>query len=397
MKVKSILKQTPSTSKNKKMNYCIIVPTYNNDKTLKHVLEGVLEASENVIVVNNGSTDSTKEILAEYAHIKIIEYTDNKGKGYALKLGLRQAIDMGFDYAVTIDSDGQHHADDIAKLVAKFQEFPGKLIMGSRNMKQADVPGKSSFGNNFSNFWFWVDTGIRLSDTQTGFRAYPLKPIKGMRFFTRKFEFEIEIIVRLAWKNIKFAEAPIKVDYPEDRVSHFRPIMDFARISVLNTVLFILALVFFLPRLLITNFSFKRIWSQLKLEFTKDLDHPFKLSMAVGIGLFFGILPIWGFQMVTAFAVASYFKLNRVLVLLVSNISIPPLIPLIVFASFKFGALFVENPVSFVAFNEVDSQTIYLQVRQYLIGSSLLSIFAGITGFIIVRMTTFIINSGQKH
>ncbi len=379
------------------MKYCIIVPTYNNDKTLINVLEDVLKESQNIIVVDDGSTDTTKEILSEYSDIQIIGYPNNRGKGHALKMGLRKAIDQRYDYAVTIDSDGQHHADDIAKLVAKFQEFPGKLIMGSRNMKQADVPGKSSFGNNFSNFWFWVETGIRLSDTQTGFRAYPLMPIKNMSFFTNKFEFEIEIIVRLAWKNIKFAETPIKVDYPEDRVSHFRLIHDFARISVLNTALFILAIVYFLPKLFVLNFSLRRLWNQLIYEFKKDQNQPQKLASAVGVGLFFGILPIWGFQMIAAFAIAAYFNLNRALVLLVSNISIPPMIPLIVFASFKFGALFVDNPVSLVAISEVDAQTIYLQIKQYIIGSSLLAFFLGIIGFIFVRVLELLINRGQKN
>ena len=366
------------------MKHCILVPTYNNQRTLKSVLNGVLEISPNVIVVNDGSTDSTHEILKEFRDkVTLIEYPTNQGKGNALKLGLRKAIELGFDYAITIDSDGQHYADDIPLLIAEIEENPGNLVMGSRNMDQASVPGKSSFGNKFSNFWFWVETGITLSDTQTGFRAYPLAPIKGMKFFTTKFEFEIEIIVRLAWKNVKYSEANIKVDYPEDRVSHFRPFEDFSRISVLNAVLVTLGLLFYLPRLLIWNFSLKKIWNQIKIEVSKDLTHPVKLASAVGLGLFFGIFPVWGFQMIAAFAVASWFKLNRALVLLVSNISIPPMIPIIVYASFKLGALFVESPVYLVSLNEVDAETVYLQLRQYVIGSVILSVILSVLGFAI--------------
>jgi len=378
----------PSIGENKMIKYCIIVPTYNNERTLKKVLDEVLKVPQNIIVINDGSTDSTKEILSNFSTIKIIEYEKNKGKGHALKLGFRQAIADGFDYAISIDSDGQHYPDDIPKLVEKFLEEPGKLIMGSRNMEQEGIPGKSSFGNKFSNFWFWAETGITLSDTQTGFRAYPLEKIERMKFFTRKFEFEIEVIVRLAWKNVKFAEVPVKVDYPEDRVSHFRPFTDFARISVLNTVLFISALLFFLPRLLLMNFSLRGIWDRLKIEFAKDLDHPIKLSAAVGLGLFFGILPIWGFQMMAAFAIASYFKLNRAIVLIVSNISIPPMIPIIVFVSYKFGALFVEDPVRLATIEVVDAETVYLHLKQYIIGSTLLAFLSGIVGFIVVRIIT---------
>ncbi len=390
---KSILKRMPSISTNKEMRYCVVIPTYNNENTLRQVITRVLDVTTDVIVVNDGSTDSSLTIIANFHGIQVVSYPKNKGKGNALKLGFRKAIELGYEYAITIDSDGQHYPDDIPKLIKKMNEEPGKLIMGSRNMEQAGIPGKSSFGNKFSNFWFWAETGIALPDTQTGFRAYPLQKIKNMFFFTQKFEFEVEVIVRLAWKNVKFAEVPVKVDYPEDRVSHFRPFKDFARISVLNTFLFMLALMFFLPRLLITNFSLKRLWSNLKQEFLKDLNHPYKLSFAIALGLFFGILPIWGFQMMAAFTVASYFKLNRAIVLIVSNISIPPMIPLIVFASFKLGAWFVAEPVSFVDINEVDSQTIYLQIRQYLLGATLLAIILGVSGLIITRLIAFIIRA----
>lgn len=384
-------------NKNTPQSYCVIVPTYNNCKTLRKVLSEVIAIHTSVIVVNDGSTDNTAEIIADFPSVTAIQYAQNKGKGNALKLAFRKASELGFDYAVTIDSDGQHYPNDIPKLVTCFENNPGHIIMGSRNMKQSGIPGKSSFGNSFSNFWFWAETGNKLSDTQTGFRAYPLKPIEGMRFYTKKFEFEIEILVRLAWKNVKFTEVPIKVEYPEDRVSHFRPFKDFTRISILNTVFVILALLFYLPRLFVLNFSFKKGWDKLKFEFTKDLNHPMKLSMAVALGLFFGILPIWGFQMIAAFSIASYYKLNRALVLIISNISIPPMMPLIIYGSFKFGALFVEEPIYLVALSEVDSETIYLQLKQYFIGATLLAITLSILGFLITQLIILFIGKGKKQ
>jgi len=386
----------PSINLNKEIHYCVIIPTYNNQNTLRQVLKQVLDVTTDVIVVNDGSTDSSSTIIADFSTLQVVSYPKNRGKGNALKRGFRKAIELGYEYAITIDSDGQHYPDDIPKLIKEIEKEPGKLIMGSRNMKQAGVPGKSSFGNKFSNFWFWAETGITLSDTQTGFRAYPLEKIKKMFFFTQKFEFEIEVIVRLAWKNVKFAEVPVKVDYPEDRVSHFRPFKDFMRISVLNTFLFTLALLFFLPRLLIINFSLARLWRNLRQEFLKDLNHPNKISFAVSLGFFFGILPIWGFQMIAAFAVATYFKLNRVIVLIVSNISVAPMIPIIVFISFKLGAWFVDEPVTFVAISAIDSETIYLQLKQYIIGSSALAVGVAIIGFFVVRTVAFIISKGKS-
>lgn len=379
------------------MKYCILVPTYNNERTLEKVLNGVLDISENVMVVNDGSTDSTREILKRFIDkVTLIDYQENQGKGNALQLGFHKAFEMGFDYAVTIDSDGQHYPEDIALLLQQIEENPGNMVMGSRNMDQASVPGKSSFGNKFSSFWFWVETGISLTDTQTGFRAYPLAPIQGLKFYTKRFEFEIEIIVRLAWKNVKFSEANIKVEYPEDRVSHFRPFQDFSRVGMMHTVAVTLGLLFFLPRLLIWNFSLTDILNKIKAEFSKDLEHPIKLASAVGLGLFFGILPIWGFQMIAGFAVASWLKLNRALVLLISNLSIPPMIPLIIFVSYKTGALFVENPVYLVNLNEVDAQTIYLQVRQYVIGSTILALGLAVIGFLTTWLTITVLKFLKK-
>ncbi len=379
-----------SNTKNQAPTFCVIVPTYNNQNTIKAVLQDILAITTHVIVINDGSTDSTEEILNGFTNILKITYADNQGKGHALKLGLNKAIAEGYDYAISIDSDGQHFASDIPKLVAKITKEPEKLIMGSRNMDAEGIPGKSSLGNRISNFWFMAETGIKLSDTQTGFRAYPLEPIKDMRFFTKKFEFEVEVIVRLAWKNVEFSEVPIRVAYPEERVSHFRPFQDFSRISVLHTIAFILAILFFLPRLLILNFSIKKIGRKLGQEFTKDINHPVKLSAAVGLGLFFGILPIWGFQMIVGFAVASYFKLNRALVLIFSNISLSPMIPIIIFASFEFGALFVNNSIHFYDFGAIGMDSITHHLTQYFIGAVLLAVLFGLSGFLLTwTMITF--------
>lgn len=117
-------------------------------------------------------------------------------------------------------------------------------------MDQASVPGKSSFGNKFSNFWFWVETGLKMSDTQSGYRLYPVKQMAGMKFLTTKFEFEIEVLVTSAWRGIEITEVPVRVFYAEkeNRVSHFRPFKDFTRISILNTFLVTIALLYIKPR-----------------------------------------------------------------------------------------------------------------------------------------------------
>jgi glycosyltransferase involved in cell wall biosynthesis len=234
----------------KQKKVCVLVPTYNNERTLAEVLNNVLRYTDQIIVVNDGSTDTTSLILQQFPQINVVGYSKNRGKGHALQTGFRHAVKSGYDYAITIDSDGQHFAEDLVKFITKLEQHPSAIIIGARNMDQASVPGKSSFGNKFSNFWFWVETGLKMSDTQSGYRLYPVKHMEDASFFTRKFEFEIEVLVTSAWRGIEVTEVPVRVYYAgkEERVSHFRPFKDFTRISILNTFLVTIAFLYIKPR-----------------------------------------------------------------------------------------------------------------------------------------------------
>ena len=233
---------------------CIVIPTYNNEKTLAAVIDSVLEHIDSVVVVNDGSTDRTNEILTQYGEkITIVAYEKNRGKGYALKCGFDGTRRLGYKYALTLDSDGQHFAEDIPHFVETAAKNPGALIVGSRNLTQDNMPKKNTFANRFSNFWFALQTGTRLPDTQTGYRLYPLEKMKRLRPFTSRYEAELEILVRCAWRGIKLISLPVKVYYaPEgERVSHFRPGLDFFRISLLNTLFVLLAVVYGYPAKLV--------------------------------------------------------------------------------------------------------------------------------------------------
>lgn len=231
------------------LHCCVIIPTYNNAHTLQAVIDDVLHYVGDVIVVNDGSTDTTSGILASNTAVTVIEYQPNQGKGHALKKGFKCAVAKGFRYAITIDSDGQHLASDIGLFLDKTQQYPDSLIVGSRLLRQTNMPGGNTFANKFSNFWYRLQTGINLPDTQSGFRLYPLHKIARIHFITNRYEFELEMLVRAAWHGINVSHIPISVYYPpgEERVSHFRPFMDFFRISVLNTFLTIIALVVVYP------------------------------------------------------------------------------------------------------------------------------------------------------
>ena len=227
----------------------ILVPTYNNAGTLKNVLERCLEQGLPVMVVDDGSTDETGRILKEMPGEAgyVITHPVNKGKGKALKTGFQEALKLGYSYVVTIDSDGQHFPEDIPALLA--QKGEKTLVVGSRSQMGAD--GGSSFANRFSNFWFRLFTGVNLPDTQTGFRLYPLKKLPSLAILSSRYEAELALLVFSAWKGLELKPVAVRVAYPEDRVSHFRPGADFFRISVLNTVLLLISLLYGWPRTLL--------------------------------------------------------------------------------------------------------------------------------------------------
>ncbi|MDR6515219.1 DUF2062 domain-containing protein [Chryseobacterium camelliae] len=368
---------------------CVLIPTYNNAKTLRRVIDGVLVYTESIIIVNDGSTDATSDILAGYPGVKTIHLPANKGKGNALKTGFRTAQAAGYDYAITIDSDGQHYPDDIPVFVgALLEEGEDVLLIGNRNMAQDGIPKKSSFGNRFSNFWFWFETGIRLEDTQSGYRLYPLHKIP-KKYFTPKFEFEIEIIVRSAWKHIPVKNIPVKVLYdPAERVSHFRPFKDFTRISILNTILVTIALIYIIPRRFIHNFrkkSFRRFIKEDVLE--SDGSNRIK-AFSVALGVFVGLCPLWGFHTLLVISLSVLFKLNKVLAFMASNVSLPPFIPFIIAASLFLGAPFVQGDSSILN-HELNFELVKNHLLQYVIGSfilaAILSAVSGVVTFVLLN------------
>ncbi len=227
---------------------CAVIPTYNNGGTVAEVVRRVLQQGLPVIVVDDGSTDGTQDAL-NGLDIKILRHSQNRGKGIALRTGLEEARRLGYRQALTIDADGQHDPSDIPALVSA--AAPRTLVVGSRNIAAEGMSSGSTFANRFSNFWFTLQTAHKLPDTQTGFRIYPLEDLPSLKLLTARYEAELTLLVFSAWKGLKLVPVPVKVYYPEDRVSHFRPFADFFRISVLNTVLCVLALLYGYPRMLI--------------------------------------------------------------------------------------------------------------------------------------------------
>lgn len=168
---------------------CAVIPTYNNGNTIAEVVRRTYNYLKDIIVVVDGCTDDTEEQLAKLGLPSVVvRQNTNKGKGAALKKGFQKAIELGFDYALTIDSDGQHYPEDIPALLKALSLHPGALIVGSRDLSAENMPGKNQFANKFSNFWFRLQTHVALPDTQTGMRIYPIRRLRGLSLLTSRYE-----------------------------------------------------------------------------------------------------------------------------------------------------------------------------------------------------------------
>lgn len=380
------------TQKIANLNCCILIPTYNNQATLDRVIQGVLFYTKQIIIINDGSTDSTRHILSKYPRLTQIHLEKNKGKGNALRLGLRKAEALDFDYAISIDSDGQHYPDDIPLFVNEMESSgnKNKLLIGARNLNADGMPRKNSFANKFSNFWYWAETGFTLQDTQSGFRLYPVKAINKIKFLSSKFEFEVEVIVKASWNGIEVKNIPIRVLYdPDERVSHYRPFLDFVRISAMNTWLFVIAIVYIKPRDFYRKFKEKGFKRFFKEDLIGSNDSNIKKSLSIALGTFIGISPFWGLHSILAVLLATVFKLNKIISFAFSNVSFPIFIPFIIYGSLKFGG-FIMGRTS-LEFDQIDKNfKIGVYLMQYIVGSFALAIVIavlfGMLGFIYLQL-----------
>ncbi len=372
---------------------CVLIPTYNNASTITAVIEQVLHYTSHLLVVNDGSTDNTLEVLRRFPMVKTVSYEQNQGKGYALRQGFKEAARLGYEYAITIDSDGQHYPSDLIKFIEQIEKTPGALIVGARNMDQEHVPTKSSFGNRFSNFWFWVNTGLELPDTQSGYRLYPLKKLAYKKYFTRKYEFEIEVMVRASWSGIPVMSIPVSVYYPspEERISHFRPFKDFTRISMLNTVLVLTALLWIKPRNLFTSLLKKEGWVQLwRSIFQNPQESNHKKASSVGFGFFMGIVPVWGFQLAIGIPLSILFKMNKALFLLAANISIFPITPFVWMASLVTGKILLGYDEWSLEWQTLTLDRVTEEGIAFFLGGTVLAIVTAIAGYLITYISLWL-------
>jgi glycosyltransferase involved in cell wall biosynthesis len=218
-----------------KMRPAVIIPVYNHHHQIGEVIRRTIKLGLPIIVVDDGSTDSTGRILDTIDGISILRHSSNQGKGAALLSGFAAAKEKNCNWAITFDGDGQHNPQDAGNLLRAVDGGERCIVIGKRQGMEdgKNVPWTSRFGRKFSNFWVWAAGGPLVEDSQSGFRLYPIPEVLQLGVEARRYQFEVEILVKARQQGIETKEAPVQVVYlaKGQRVSHFRPWLDFWRNS----------------------------------------------------------------------------------------------------------------------------------------------------------------------
>jgi uncharacterized protein (DUF2062 family) len=296
---------------------------------------------------------------------------------------------MGFDAILTLDADGQHDPADARLLLAAAQEVWPAILVGARRM--AAAPRASRFGRVFSNFWVRLECGRSLADSQSGYRLYPVPFLLSRRFFSRRFSFEVEVLVRAAWAGLPLLSVPVAVHYPpgNQRVSHFRLFRDNLRLSGLHTALLVRSLLPWPHRRFLPApprapgaAGFRGFLRRLSLEHTSAGE----LAAAVGVGIFVGSLPIIPFGLAVIIYVNRKLHLNQLAGAAASNLCVAPFVP---FLCIEAGHLLLHGRL-WSEFNLVTLlHQIHYRIWEWLLGAlvvgPLLGLAGGLLTYILVR------------
>jgi len=209
------------------MRVCVVIPTYNEAKTISDLVKGIRGAGLDMVVVDDGSTDDTAAIAEESA-VAVLRNTRNQGKGASLARGFDYAIKSGFDAVITMDGDGQHLASDLPLFLRVAVNSEAGMIVGNRMLKTKKMPVLRYLTNKFMS---WMISGMiaqRVPDTQCGFRLIKCDLLKKMNLSAAKFEVESEMLFRAAGEGFKITSVPVHTVYAHEK-SHINPFTDTIR------------------------------------------------------------------------------------------------------------------------------------------------------------------------
>ncbi len=217
--------------------FAVVIPAYNEQATIRDIAMGAANVAHHVIVVDDGSSDDTSAAL-DGLPVKCIRLSANRGKAAALAHGFETALDLDIEGVVTLDGDGQHRAEDIARIADVGLRSGDRIVIGSRLSQPENFPKARLRANRFANFWISWAAGYPIEDSQSGFRYYPaflLKRLDMTKIVDQGFMFESEVLIDAARAGVHSEAVTIPALYAGvvQRPSHFRPVRDIARIVVM--------------------------------------------------------------------------------------------------------------------------------------------------------------------
>ena len=208
-----------------------LIPALDCEGTIQAVVQATRPFVPRVLVVDDGSSDRTAD-AAKAAGAEVLRQPANRGKGAALRAGMRALLRDGVTHVVTLDGDGQHLPEDIPRLLAASAAEPGALVMGARQHEPGSLAPIRAFGNRYANRWVRIACGREFEDTQSGFRVYPVAATLALGCRADRFAFETEVVIRAVRAGLPVRSVPVRVYNPpiEERTSHFHGVKDTTRI-----------------------------------------------------------------------------------------------------------------------------------------------------------------------
>lgn len=197
------------------MSITAIIPALNEEISIGTVVLKTKKYADRVIVVDDGSTDSTAEV-ARLAGADVVSHPKNMGKGQALKTGFNLAKQNGTRVIVTIDADGQHDPDEIPLVIEPILSRKADMVIGSRYLNGNSIPLYRRIGQKVLDMATNIDSGINVTDTQSGFRAFDVKTVPIFRFEQNGFSIESEMLTEVANAGLVVKEVDIRVRYDVD-------------------------------------------------------------------------------------------------------------------------------------------------------------------------------------
>jgi len=391
----------------KPLQTLVVIPVYNHGATLRRVVEGVLQHHDRVLVVDDGSNEPVAGLIAGLP-VELVAHAGNQGKGAALLTAARWARERGFSHMICLDADGQHDPADLPAIFTEVARHPQALIVGCRNFEQEGIPGSSRFGRRFSNFWLRLQTGCRLGDSQSGFRAYPLVIFDRLNFWTRRYNFEVEVLVRAAWAGVELRDLDISVYYPprDERISHFRGFLDNWRLTLLNTHLTLRSIVPWPHRKIFMREEENRKVRVLSVihplrslkTLVSENRSPRQLAYAAAVGVLLGTLPLLFCHTIAILFACSFFRLNKVAAVTSSQLCMPPLVPALCIELGYFmrhGAWLTEFSLQTLGYQAL--QRIYEWLLGALILAPAFAALVGVVTFFLADLVSRQVNAAKSR